>query len=848
MSKYIKSTSTYTLRKKAQNINGGSILERNWTTLEGQKLRFGKGKEVLYADGNFVFTRANIQMPSRRSNTATSVETFTYENVKDAKSQVNNVELNITSDDLRNFAYYGSCVNLIEGSITNIIKMFPGCLYVSNRNVEYPLENGNFDNIVDVDGSPLYAIDNPFNIDVLSKTIDLTTVDNRYRYLCESYDEYELNDEKLISYNVDYVFDKCKEVDQWYNFITYREEFNRKAPIIINFVVESGKSFEVIGYRYGNDMIFLSRNQFVLKPNDDVIENYFDNLKGFEKQLLTRKSKPLYTNTFVTPIENNERYYYVKRVYSWPTIFNYCIDITSTSYTSYVQGLLNIANVYDEIWTNNLYNRMTHEAIKNFDWTYTKEYVNGEEQDNIEGGLQMQRILYFIGNVFDNIKLYIDGIKNSNNITYDGNNNMPDALISDKTEMMGWDTVSVIPSLEDKSVITLNESFLSENGLKWFNGLDCGGTNSTNIDVSFMRRLLLSSKKILSSKGTIGAIEMIMGMFGLGRNNETNDTNGQKEDFEVFERQYKVQVYPSKNENLENDIIEINANRYTTVYDDPNVFQGLPLNYLMNNDNEYIIPFFDKDKDYGHDLYFQGKGGWGNLASNKDIDEYCETISYLKVVSTFGGLTATSSLDVNKEDIYYVVDISDVPGINDESISQNMTHFFYFNGKYVSTSIIGAWTNILKNDENSIDNTTRKMYKKAMYLNSIINTSFGNNPHVGYGLYDNGQYFIDYMTQPFKYYIEDGQFDESVTGKAEKIIFNYDVIDNEPKYITENTLNEKYLKAEGSMNSYYLLNSKIVIIKNKINNNFYKTYFRNSILPYLMQVIPSTTILILEDF
>ncbi|MDE5889353.1 MAG: TIP41 family protein, partial [Bacilli bacterium] len=63
------------------------------------------------------------------------------------------------------------------------------------------------------------------------------------------------------------------------------------------------------------------------------------------------------------------------------------------------------------LYSNNLYNRMTHEAIKNFDWTYSRDYVSGEEQDNIEGGLRMQQILYFIGRVFDDIKNKIETIK-----------------------------------------------------------------------------------------------------------------------------------------------------------------------------------------------------------------------------------------------------------------------------------------------------------------------------------------------------------------------------------------------------------------------------------------------------
>ena len=45
----------------------------------------------------------------------------------------------------------------------------------------------------------------------------------------------------------------------------------------------------------------------------------------------------------------------------------------------------------------------------------------------------------------------------------------------------------------------------------------------------------------------------------------------------------------------------------------------------------------------------------------------------------------------------------------------------------------------------------------------------------------------------------------------------------------------------------YILNDKILIFRNLRNNDRFKRYLKDSILPYVMQVIPSTTILILEN-
>ena len=60
---------------------------------------------------------------------------------------------------------------------------------------------------------------------------------------------------------------------------------------------------------------------------------------------------------------------------------------------------------------------------------------------------------------------------------------------------------------------------------------------------------------------------------------------------------------------------------------------------------------------------------------------------------------------------------------------------------------------------------------------------------------------------------------------------------------------KKLFKTNKAEDGYYI-NSKILVLKNNIgaDNKLYKDYFRQTILPYIMQVIPSTTILILEKF
>ena len=50
-----------------------------------------------------------------------------------------------------------------------------------------------------------------------------------------------------------------------------------------------------------------------------------------------------------------------------------------------------------------------------------------------------------------------------------------------------------------------------------------------------------------------------------------------------------------------------------------------------------------------------------------------------------------------------------------------------------------------------------------------------------------------------------------------------------------------------TINEYYI-NSKVIRFKNEINNDEYKRYFRTIIIHYLMQMIPSTAIFVMENF
>ena len=394
MAQYTKHNSNYIKTNIHQKLKDGStIFEQDWATI-GSQLHFGSGKIPYYTNGNFIFTTSPLPHYQKKYKNGVAVGLWTYDDVKDATNVVNKINNDEYTEDIRTYVYYGSCVELVRSSIEHIISNFPGNIIVSDTEIN--INNVNY-----------YVLNNPFGIILNEQQAQLTQYDNELHYLSYSWDKYEIkpnDDDKFVditSYKIETkpTSNCVKELDMVY-----------KITINDKIVIEA--------YIYDGEIVPLVNKKdkgIVIQPKKDFIENYFNNLQGFEKQLLTRKTTPLYSNIFVTPIEYNLGYLYYKRTYTWPSK-GYCIDITSTTYIDFLNKLSSMAEIYDELWTDNLWRRMTHEAIKNYDWTYTREFEDGEEQDNIDGGERMHKVLNIIGRVFDDVKRNIDLIKKANQL------------------------------------------------------------------------------------------------------------------------------------------------------------------------------------------------------------------------------------------------------------------------------------------------------------------------------------------------------------------------------------------------------------------------------------------------
>lgn len=1115
------------MRSRHQGTDLGTIMERDWVTTNGLNvLRFGPGRKIWYNSGNFVFTTANIPTYHKKHKLATEIKTWTWDDCKSADGTVNDVTPNFYTTDLRDYAYYGSCVEMIRSTVEDIISDFPGSLmttfnypktdwrktghiveyiestptfrpdkgnislqitpsdnypeecwninkkwfyYTGSKwekvtevsNISsmteldtyyYVLEDGTIKKLVektvikdgkeetyiDIDnyGTPIvtnnfisyytkefeyyeynydsasfdvkdapigvidgFVLDNPFKIDMHHKRVILDKYDNPMRFMAQSWSKYcvvngEGKEEKITSFAIEPkdVPECCEEGLVMYD---------------ITIGTESSNEYVIKAYYVGGDIVYIYNNKKYppmteIRPQQEYIDDYFANLKGFKRQLLRQDTIPLYSNKFITPVEENLIWFYPVEMHIWPSK-GYCIDISSEAFETFIGNLFDLAQHFDELWSDNLYRSMTHESIKNFDWTYSRDYYEGDAQDNIEGGERMQKIIRVFGRAFDDIKLYIDTMKNIKNTTYDKYKNAPEALLSDEVSIKGIDVKSTISADYDLDAKITAES-LDTNVIekdkcwvdkslstlpKWYPTRRSEDVFCDVCDNEMMRRMLLSVKRIMQTKGTQQSIEMIFGLFGFGRgidyeieeeaffteqmipSDECVDGDGDsKRDWRPV---IGIDGWKQVNSRKKGDLaVEINANKDLDLLYYEDSLSGVPMReVLLGRENTpYLVPYYDSTQLYDGDLIFQEKGGWGKFLKRGDNDplddcfDYQETVSYLHVVGTVGELLSINSYTVDNNTIYYVANLEDYTTYDENPPMDidnhiTMSHYFILINKF-ETYKLSSWKNIVVSTELDVEGklqivdekykeafqklfttdgkqdwayspddlpsdatdeeklgTYKYAFAKMSYLDSILSTNIANNPHVGYGNYDDGNTFIEYMKLPFKYLIDNKNIQNSIldalaecykfddiTKPENKINDKIQIMNSRQtkgltdfvKYtVKKDKLTEEHTLGDDGHNleKRWFINSKVLTIEkiNKIEplpsykvilpimdgeevkypqgrvldeeewgelskddrnkcveHYLFDEYFKTIIMPYVMQVIPSTTILKLKNF
>ena len=142
----VKSHSNYVLKSRHQEVNDGTIYERDITTIGGVN-QFAKGMTPIYRSNNFIITVRNDNSSTNVFNNTNwerndSGTVWTLKNVSGLTSDnedANDMKIVLKQDyyDFCDFAYYGSLSELFRASITDIIDRFPGELYCTSNNIYY---------------------------------------------------------------------------------------------------------------------------------------------------------------------------------------------------------------------------------------------------------------------------------------------------------------------------------------------------------------------------------------------------------------------------------------------------------------------------------------------------------------------------------------------------------------------------------------------------------------------------------------------------------------------------------------------------------------------------------------
>lgn len=885
----------YTLSKRHVLTPKGAIYEHDYVTI--QKL---DDDEQTFSESNFRFRIRPGGNPRKRHSRGKWAEwisneesgnKWTLDTVDDTVSEETKIVMKPDYSSLRDFACYGSAIDLIKASINDIVLNFPGSIILTKKCINKVTdEEGNTvikpiediavgetitDPLYEVSNETMVDIDTPFNV-----TLDENQ--NKLKFLQISVSDYAKED---------------GESD-----ITVVTTDTAEGPWCDGTVVAHVKidGTPILVYYRDKKKYLLSRDRgkkVLARIKEKKLKEYFDSLDDFERVLLDRDSTPIYTAKFETPYSDSYGNHYRIETYRFPTVSDgFTPDLSSSAYSMYLERLIKLADFHDNYDTDNIWRMLTHEAIKNLDWTFVRD-KDGEPDDASDiDTTRIEMILKLYGRQYDDLLRMIEGIKSTNRITYDEKNNVPDYFLSDQNEIGGWELTNVSPTTDNSIKIRVgvkdgigndgNTVVYKKKYYQEYNGVDA--------NLGFLRRLKLNSNYINSMKGTKRGIETLLGLFGMISEERANKIN-KTADYSLTEYIRTASGEPSYN-----DIVKFNARKDVETGDgiDIDPLSGLPL-ALTNEGN--VIPWFNSKMEYDGELYYQMKGGWGRMPSKKislDITEakelnekdnfriYSETLPYLKFADSISGMLEFKYSDVKSGDVCYVTNISDLSdykiGGKDGKVNadfSNASHYFILNSREHSTTLgcdqesgCYGWRIITEDEFNgkpNLDPTDDGM--KVLYLESLKSDEKGNNPHCGYGDYDDGEEYIERLTQPFKYAIDNNWFsslnkdEKDIIVKELKFAISEDTEDAKIEFfkdrsetgslgsnrVTKN--NDSDQKTDEKLDKFEQDADMIVNVKTfklKFNevggDEQFKTdrhdYIQNVIIPFVEQMIPSTAI------
>ena len=849
-----KSKANFTLRRLHQSGDYGTIYERDYTTVhqfpsnDGDQIsvytgpsfkltvRGGINRQKYYKYGNWLTNDNSCAVNSN----AWTLGCLPAPNITDSY-----IVLKPNTRRLTDFACYGSAYELIRASLTDIVAKFPAEIYTTNNKLS---DSGFFatnpelkqSDLYKVDYRDLYVVNNPFSIDIMQPVIPEDTMLAPLRYMCESEYNYVILNEKnevivdaqeLKEWNTNNPMAKSHK-HFWASYPnTSLDKSCMKDGDILAAVSFSNINDEnvltiICAYYQGNILYLGDKPNYRIRPNNKCVTDFFTNLDDFEKVLLNQQTD--YTSIFETYTENkNGEWIMFEKSYQWPIDNGWNLSIQGIAYNRYMHDLSQLALGYDVLFSSAIWRDMVHESISNMDLTIVS---NGEEQ-NLETS-KVKQMLNIVGRQFDEIKKYADNIKKSNHITYSQDGDTPDYFLPDNLEISGWEPKNILNNISE-DIIT-----------DPIYGSRTMGYKASDANNEFMRRLQLNSKAILSKKGTKQCIEDLMALFGYHSTdwlrryyNRLYDKHLRKA-YVAIEYVYVADGYAFDEpaDEICNQVKILNSIKDNAPFNledqNYNPYEGLPVAEVEYSGKTRLIPWFDKNIKYDGNPYFQMKGGWGRNDgnANTDIPVYDYTITKIHYVPTLQHLYDLMYHTLDKFGVYYV-------GSTQE----------YYRLKDASKHMLSEGWETPSADE-------------IAQIEYIVDNNKGNNPHTG--TYDSGVEYLENFGELFRNSTFHNTRDDNTTLK-----FNYGFnitrqadstkclyfSDSMAVDESDEIVDDAMLRGENRIKPYNFFGgnkfdeaSSLSVINSKelhiIFDDAHRDFLEKDVLPYLKQIIPSTTI------
>ena len=442
-----------------------------------------------FTDGTSQFTLGNFSIYSNMTSkdsrdfslgnfsSPVTLDTLQIEDIEQAKLYASNnleVFIKFNRSKVTNFTLYGSLRERIKVAVQNVIKRFPAAIlfervrtwsdynsgHTATNIIHDPTDNQTF---LDVN---LYTSYNPFSLD-FTKVASIFTPNDvvELRNLALSYKKYSL----------------------YYNNSEYPLQYLK--PTTGN--TQTGSlTIAIQGNPFSGGNI--TTDSFYIKPSTIETEKSFNSLQDMEKFLVERTTTPKYTAQFQQPTETDSgKIVQSTTSITWPTTDFWNIRINGPLFEKYLNDLYDIGDTFDSYKTNLISRFLTTAALKEFD-TFDEK---------------VDKILKIYGRSFDEIKKYIDGLAYMTKVTYDGLDNIPDKLLKNFAQTLGWSTPSAI---EEEGF--LEAIFNRDSTTEYAGQVDT--PTPAELDTELYRRLLVNTAYLFKSKGTRKGIEFMLRFIG----------------------------------------------------------------------------------------------------------------------------------------------------------------------------------------------------------------------------------------------------------------------------------------------------------------------------------------------